>query len=306
MLQLDLPILLGRGCIPERPRRKSVCEMGCFWDRTMMRAATRSLLLCARTIAFISFLGAPAAPAASGHSHHAVRPGDAANASEIREFEAAHARMMQAMALPFTGDVDVDFQKHMAPHHQGAIDMARIALRRARDPWTRQIAQQQEIAQFRIWLARHGARPPRPAHPYYVINPKTYPDPDENRAEGGRPGELVGHTWAPGSGVPRELGPRPGVGSFPAHAATQEFKRAHSKMMQAMSGPFTGDPDVDFRTHMIPHHQGAIDMAKVALRHARDPWVRQAAQAIIVAQAREIYRFRAWLARNRTEAAPRP
>jgi uncharacterized protein (DUF305 family) len=219
--------------------------------------------------------------------------------------------MMRAMTLPFTGDADVDFQMHMTPHHQGAIDMARIALRHAKNPWTHQIAQsimiaqQQEIAQFRVWLARHGARRPRPAHPYYVINPSTYPDPEENLAEGGRPEELIGHTWAPGSGVPRETGPRLGLGPIGGHAATQEFKAAHSKMMQAMAGPFTGEPDVDFWTHMIPHHQGAIDMAKVALRYARDPWVRQAAQAIIVAQGREIYKFRAWLARHpRTEAAP--
>ena len=224
-------------------------------------------------------------------------------------YQAAHARLMRAMNKPFTGDPDIDFQIHMAPHHQGAIDTAQVALRYARDPWTRliaqsiMIAQQQEIAQFRLWLARHGARPPRPARPYYVINPATYPDPEENSSEGGRPEELVRHTWAPGSGVP--LVPDHGMGLAPKHTATQAYKAAHEKMMRAMSVPFTGDPDVDFRTHMIPHHQGAIDMAKVALRHARDPWVRQAAEAIIVAQGQEIYRFQAWLDRHRRDAASR-
>jgi uncharacterized protein (DUF305 family) len=74
-------------------------------------------------------------------------------------------------------------------------------------------------------------------------------------------------------------------------------------MMRNMAVPFTGDPDVDFRIHMIPHHQGAIDMARVALRHAKDPWTRQAADAIITAQQKEIYEFKGWLARRKANAA---
>src|SRR5687768_15454878 len=48
-------------------------------------------------------------------------------------------------------------------------------------------------------------------------------------------------------------------------ASTKEFKQGQMSMMKNMHLPFTGDADVDFRTHMIPHHQGAIDMAKIAL-----------------------------------------
>ena len=72
-----------------------------------------------------------------------------------------------------------------------------------------------------------------------------------------------------------------------------------------MAKPFTGDPDVDFRVHMIPHHQGAIDMARVALHYAQDPWTRQAAQAIIIAQRREMYEFQGWLMRHGILASPR-
>lgn len=67
-------------------------------------------------------------------------------------------------------------------------------------------------------------------------------------------------------------------------------------MMRNMAVPYTGDPDVDFRLQMIPHHQGAIDMAKVAMQHAKDPWSRQLAEAIIVEQQREIMQMRGWLA----------
>jgi uncharacterized protein (DUF305 family) len=69
--------------------------------------------------------------------------------------------------------------------------------------------------------------------------------------------------------------------------------------MHNMAMPFTGDPDVDFRMHMIPHHQGAIDMARVALRHAaKDPSTRQDAEAVIVTQQQEVYEFQNWLARR--------
>ncbi len=61
---------------------------------------------------------------------------------------------------------------------------------------------------------------------------------------------------------------------------------------------YTGDADVDFRTHMIPHHQGAIEMAKVALQHAKDPETKKLAETITVDQEREIAEMQAWLKRN--------
>jgi uncharacterized protein (DUF305 family) len=78
-------------------------------------------------------------------------------------------------------------------------------------------------------------------------------------------------------------------------AATREYKAGHKAMMEAMHVPFTGDADVDFRRHMIPHHQGAIDMAEVALRHAKDPDTKRMAEAIIAEQKREIAEMEAWL-----------
>jgi uncharacterized protein (DUF305 family) len=81
-------------------------------------------------------------------------------------------------------------------------------------------------------------------------------------------------------------------------ASTKDFKDAHKAMMKAMHKPFTGDPDVDFRVHMIPHHQGAVDMAKIALKHAKDPETRKMAESIIKDQEREIGEMQGWLKKH--------
>jgi uncharacterized protein (DUF305 family) len=58
-----------------------------------------------------------------------------------------------------------------------------------------------------------------------------------------------------------------------------------------------GVPEHDFVTMMIPHHQGAIDMAKAFLVHSKDPGLRNLAQGIIVEQQNEIKIMQAWLQR---------
>lgn len=50
----------------------------------------------------------------------------------------------------------------------------------------------------------------------------------------------------------------------------------------------TGNPDHDFAAMMIPHHQGAIDMAKAELLYGKDPVLRRLAQEVIVTQESEI------------------
>jgi uncharacterized protein (DUF305 family) len=81
-------------------------------------------------------------------------------------------------------------------------------------------------------------------------------------------------------------------------ASTKDFKAADMQMMKNMHVPYTGNPDVDFRTHMIPHHQGAVEMAKVALKHARDPETKRMAQKIIDDQEKEIAEMQEWLKKN--------
>ena len=65
----------------------------------------------------------------------------------------------------------------------------------------------------------------------------------------------------------------------------QAMQRMDAGMMAAKS---TGNPDRDFAAMMIPHHQGAIDMAKLELIYGRDPVLRRLAEGIIVEQQQEI------------------
>jgi uncharacterized protein (DUF305 family) len=66
------------------------------------------------------------------------------------------------------------------------------------------------------------------------------------------------------------------------------MEQSMARMHSAMHVPFTGDPDRDFARMMIPHHQGAIDMALAELRYGKDERLRRLAQEISVSQKQEI------------------
>ena len=75
-----------------------------------------------------------------------------------------------------------------------------------------------------------------------------------------------------------------------------EMDRDMQKMMTDMHSPgYTGNADVDFLVMMIPHHQGAVDMARLALIHGKDPLARKLAEEIIASQTAEIAAMRARL-----------
>ncbi|RWE58169.1 DUF305 domain-containing protein [Mesorhizobium sp.] len=77
--------------------------------------------------------------------------------------------------------------------------------------------------------------------------------------------------------------------------STDGYKAAMDKMHTAMIEP-SGNADVDFARGMIPHHQAAIDMAKVELANGKDPEMRKMAEAVIAAQEAEIKQMQDWLA----------
>ena len=67
-----------------------------------------------------------------------------------------------------------------------------------------------------------------------------------------------------------------------------ENDAAMKKMMHDMAVTPTGDVDADFVAMMIPHHQGAIDMARLLLKYGHDEKLKRLAQSIIVEQGQEI------------------
>ena len=73
-----------------------------------------------------------------------------------------------------------------------------------------------------------------------------------------------------------------------ADTLTSVMAAAMARMDHDMMAPATGDADRDFANMMIPHHQGAVEMAEAELRFGRDPVLRRLAQGIIVEQRQEI------------------
>ena len=93
--------------------------------------------------------------------------------------------------------------------------------------------------------------------------------------------------------------PHAGHGSHAGHSSsasnksntpvsTKKYQQINDSMHKSMDIKFTGDADKDFLAAMIPHHQGAVEMAEVVLQHGKDPKIRQLAQEIITMQKKEI------------------
>lgn len=85
----------------------------------------------------------------------------------------------------------------------------------------------------------------------------------------------------------------------PASAATKGYLQAAARMhAPMMEGVQASDPDIAFVRGMIPHHQAAIDMAKVVLEYGKDPQTRKLAEDVVREQQREIGEMQEWLKKN--------
>ncbi len=170
--------------------------------------------------------------------------------AHVGEYVQSMGQMHHAMIMASEEqDPDIAFVKGMIPHHQGAIDMAKIQLKYGQVSEIRQLAeqilkaQQPEIDMMNQWLSSYQS---------------TQAD---NNA--------------------------------PHIKAYQQIMGSHDVMMSGTQDP---NADVAFVKGMIPHHQGAIDMAKIQLEYGKNEQMRKLAQDIIDAQQAEIDFMNQWLA----------
>jgi uncharacterized protein (DUF305 family) len=94
-------------------------------------------------------------------------------------------------------------------------------------------------------------------------------------------------------------------------SAAQEFSRDMEAGMNTMmyrmhAAGYTGNPDIDFLAMMIPHHEGAVEMARLELTHGKDPLARRLAEEIIASQTVEIAAMKERLAVLRRGEDPNP
>jgi uncharacterized protein (DUF305 family) len=130
---------------------------------------------------------------------------------------------------------------------------------------------------------------------------------------------LAGSAIAASPALAAELPPICGVAPAASHGmdhggmvmsgdamASPGLDQAHQALMAGMAemnrqmdaGAMAADIDVAFVCAMIPHHQGAIDMARAELTHGDDPWAKALAQQIVDAQEKEIADMLGWLSRQ--------
>lgn len=173
----------------------------------------------------------------------------------VKEYVAAMNVMHKNMMIAYSGDADVDFVRGMIPHHQGAVDMAKIQLKYGKSEELRALAkriilaQEEEIGFMQSWLrGRDGG--------YIAADAKTA-------------------------------------------SSTIEFEQTMAEMHKNMAISYTGDADIDFARGMIPHHQGAIDMAWTLKKHGSNPDLRPMLDDIIRSQGQEIAMMKKWLENNK-------
>lgn len=236
------------------------------------------------TAAFCSVLTMVAAAAqaqqpAQGHAGHSMQPGSmqhksmqhGAMSAEMAamhggpqagpEYMAIMDRMHRDMT---TQSMDPDptraWALMMVPHHQGAVDSSRVVMRYTQDPEARRLAaktiemNEKDRAELQSWLARHGGA---------QASPQVHS------------GHAAGASAA-GSPTSQMAAMHGGPQAGPEYMAGME--RMKRDMMARSMDP---DPTRAWALMMIPHHQGAIDSSRIALKYTQDAEARRVAQKTI-------------------------
>lgn len=180
-------------------------------------------------------------------------------ASNVTQAPDAGMDGMATEEVPNTGTTEFDqlFIDMMVPHHQGAVEMAKIAQERAEHPEIKEMAdaiiasQDEEIIQMKNWR----------------------------------------QAWYGSSDTPA-MSEMPSLEDMPGMGGTGHAMDMQSEVDQLRnaSEPF----DLAFIDAMIPHHQSAIDAAQRVLNEAQHPELKELAQRIIAAQEQEIEQMKAW------------
>lgn len=223
----------------------------------------RKLVFIAAALLF----SGPAAIAAESEGHHGMhhagpKSGECKPTASVQAYIDAMDVMHRDMDITYIGDADVDFVKGMIPHHQGAVDMVDVLFKYGKDAELRKLGQwmktnqQIEIQNMQRWLYTHGHT-------------------TEIRWKGGRDA---------GRSVTGKMCP-----------VVAAYEAANEQMHHAMHIDYTGNADIDFVRGMIPHHQGAVDMALVLKKHGKNPELQKLADDIIRSQRQEIAWMKRWL-----------
>ena len=104
---------------------------------------------------------------------------------------------------------------------------------------------------------------------------------------------------APAAETKHDMSAMAATSDDPAAAGYQAAMDKMHREMMAMK--YTGNADVHFVRAMIPHHQAAVDMARVLLDYGKDPQLRKMAQNIITSQTKEIDEMENWLAAHQAK-----
>ncbi len=184
----------------------------------------------------------------AGHDMSKMDQAASANDGSAKAYGAVMDTMMKSMMMTPSGIPDQDFAIGLIPHHQAAIDMAKVEKQFGKDPDMLKLAdaviaaQTGEIGFMNDWLGKSK-----------LTAADAVPD------------------------------------SAKANAAVM------NTMMKNMMVPYSGNADIDFAKGMIPHHQGAIDMAKVVLQYGKDSEIKKLAEGVVSTQEAEIATMKQWL-----------